>query len=80
MKLSPTPENEAKPIEMRCRKAMWSGYGMPAGLCNEPAYGPEAHMRDKDEYWTEERIARCPQHGGPTLEEFQKWLMKQLTA
>jgi len=66
--------------EMRCRKAMWWGYGNPAGLCNAPAYGPEKHMRDSDDHWKSAEIARCPLHGGPTIEEFREWIMGQLTS
>jgi len=68
----------SEPIKMRCRHAMWWGDGTPAGLCDEPAYGPEATMRDRDEYWLLAEIARCPKHFGPTVEEFQQWLMTQL--
>ena len=75
-----TPVDEAKKIEMRCRKAQFWGYGAPAGCCMEPAYGPEKHMRDKPEYWITPEIARCPNHGGPTVEEFHRWLMEQVLA
>ena len=69
---------EAKAIKMTCRKAMWSGYGTPAGHCDAPAYGPECLMRDKPEWWTSPGIARCPRHGGPTVEEFHRWLIEQI--
>jgi hypothetical protein len=69
-----------QPIKMRCRKAMWFGYGAPAGHCDEPAYGPEKHMRDWPGGWTEAGIARCPNHGGPTVEEFMQWLKMQIEA
>ena len=71
---------EAKAIEMRCCAPLWWGYGAPAGHCNAPAYGPQKHMRDEDRWWTEPQIARCPDHGGPTVEEFHQWLMKQILA
>lgn len=70
----------SEPVKMLCRKAMWYGHGGPAGTCDKPAYGPEAHMRDKLEWWTAPGIARCPQHGGPSMEEFQEWLHEQFAA
>lgn len=75
-----TPNSEdAKVIKMTCRKAMWWGYGAPAGHCDAPAYGPEKHMRDQvPEWWTSPEIARCPAHGGPSIEEFHRWLMSQV--
>ena len=68
----------SQPIKMLCRKAMWSGYGTPAGTCDEPAYGPQKEMRDFQGGWMAHEIARCPKHGGPTMEEFQEWLLSQL--
>lgn len=68
----------SQPIKMLCRKAMWSGFGTPAGICGAPAYGPEPHMRDRDEYWTEPKIARCHLHGGPSVDEFGAWLKSHI--
>lgn len=70
----------AKTIKMTCRKAMWWGTGAPAGLCGEPAYGPERYSQKDDRTWTMPELARCPLHGGPTIEEFHQWLMKQILA
>lgn len=67
-----------EPIKMRCRTAQFWGYGAPAGHCDAPAYGPIKEMRDRPEYWTEPQIARCPRHGGPTVEEFMQWLKSQI--
>ncbi len=54
---SPNAANE-QDLPLRCQKAMWSGSGMPAGLCDEPAYG---HATGRFAYVG---IA-CPRHGGP---------------
>lgn len=67
-----------EPLEMRCQQAMWWGYGAPAGVCGEPAYGPASHMRTDPKYWTCAEIARCPKHGGPSIDEFKNWLIGQI--
>ena len=44
----------------RCRKAMWWGWGGPAGLCGKDAYGPTAKGSSHyPQSWA------CPAHGGP---------------
>lgn len=48
----------------KCSKPMWDGYGMPAGFCDEPAYGPQNHKVPK----AAPELA-CRRHGGPTLAE-----------
>jgi hypothetical protein len=63
---------------LRCQKAMWFGYGGPAGVCGEKAYGnfigkdsparwpqPAKHKQ----MWLSPQTARCPNHGGPTWEK-----------
>jgi hypothetical protein len=52
---------------MRCRSPMWWGWGGPAGHCGERAFGVSDVMRDG--YYLCAEIAKCPQHGGPTLEQ-----------
>jgi hypothetical protein len=53
---------------MRCRQPKWYGWGGPAGHCDEPAYGPEPHMRELyREWYLSHGIARCENHGGPSL-------------
>lgn len=43
-----------------CHKAMWWGNGMPAGCCDEPAYGPtRVGWEGTPLPWA------CPGHGGP---------------
>jgi hypothetical protein len=61
--------------EMRCKKAMWDGFGMPAGLCGNPAYGDNsARLKETEtdyEYPNNRRskftplTMACPRHGGP---------------
>ena len=65
-------------IFMRCLQPLWWGYGAPGGHCGEPDYGPEKLMRDSDDYWKSPQLARCPLHGGPTVEEFSVWLQQHL--
>lgn len=55
-----------------CSKPMWSGYGMPAGFCDEPAYGPqEKDQLRSGEYirgqWSPSYVPflACYRHGGP---------------
>jgi hypothetical protein len=59
---------------MRCRHPMWFGDGRPAGHCAAPAYGPEDFERSSDDEWRNPKIARCPQHGGPTVARFSEKL------
>jgi hypothetical protein len=59
-----------------CSVPMWMG-GMPAGFCNEPAYGERPHspmrmnypagrmMRDDNKYDGYVPGLACPCHGGP---------------
>lgn len=58
-----------KEAPARCRKAMWFGWGGPAGTCDEPAYGPDTAIKDPGilRYATE--VFRCPLHGGPAPTE-----------
>lgn len=49
-----------------CEVPMWWGTGMPAGCCDEPAYGPTA--KNDPLIRCGERLPRtwaCPAHGGP---------------
>jgi hypothetical protein len=45
---------------MKCQKAMWYGWGGPAGVCGEQAYGPAS--KDSEYPWL---MQACPAHGGP---------------
>lgn len=61
----------------RCQKAMWSGAGMPAGLCGEASWGNNfdhpratntkvwnfAHGREFNRWYG--LVLACPRHGGP---------------
>ncbi len=43
-----------------CHKAMWYGWGGPAGCCDKPAYGPTPlGWKRMPLIWA------CPSHGGP---------------
>lgn len=48
----------------KCSKPMWDGYGMPAGFCDESAYGSQTHEVAKPV-----PDLACRAHGGPTLAE-----------
>ena len=45
----------------KCSKPMWSGMGMPAGFCDQPAYGKQDPMLPHV-YCAG---LACPEHGGP---------------
>jgi hypothetical protein len=49
-----------------CHKAMWTGYGAPAGICGEPAYTDEIHANSLAMILCQD-IGRCPKHGGLDL-------------
>ena len=58
--------------EGKCSVPMWRG-GLPAGFCDDPAYGNETEnhkewMRMKREYQYVPALA-CPGHGGPRKKE-----------
>lgn len=46
-----------------CVKAMWSGMGMPAGLCGEKAYSQPTRGEFQYILWA------CQMHGGMEIEE-----------
>lgn len=46
-----------------CRQPLWYGWGGPAGLCGEQAYGSEIHPNSMSHLLSRE-CARCPKHGG----------------
>ena len=48
----------------KCSKPMWDGYGMPAGFCDEPAYGEQTEENRKVNTSYIPFLA-CPCHGGP---------------
>jgi hypothetical protein len=52
-------------IDMKrvCGRAMWTGYGAPAGVCGEPAYTSEIHPNSIAMILCKD-IGRCPRHGG----------------
>ena len=52
-----------KNMHMRCGKAMWFGYGGPAGTCGDAAFSSEIHPNSLAMIICGE-IARCPKHGG----------------
>lgn len=65
--------------EGRCSVPMWCN-GMPAGFCDEPAYGERPPCREyRDAYGEARRLdgkyngyvpgLACPNHGGPTREK-----------
>lgn len=56
---------------LRCQQALWWGYGAPAGVCGEPAYGNYVGLPrlNNQELWFTKQTARCPNHGGPTWEK-----------
>ena len=45
----------------KCAKPMWDGMGMPAGFCDEPAYGRQSPILP-NVYCSG---LACPRHGGP---------------
>lgn len=49
--------------KLHCHKAMWSGYGAPAGTCDEPAFTDEIHPNTLAMILCQD-ISRCPKHGG----------------
>lgn len=56
---------------LRCQKALWFGYGAPAGVCGEKSYGNYVglpRLRNQ-EIWFTPQTARCPKHDGPTWEK-----------
>lgn len=65
----------------KCSVPMWMG-GMPAGFCDEPAYGKPPPSETYRTAWGEERRfdgrysgyvpgLACPSHGGPQHQEAQ---------
>lgn len=52
-----------KERKLHCHKAMWSGCGLPAGTCDEPAFSDEIHPNCLAMMLCAE-TARCPNHGG----------------
>lgn len=60
----------------RCSKAMWWGYGAPAGTCDEPAWSGQIKGRYGEwinGYWYELSVGgefACPRHGGLTEAEY----------
>ena len=56
-----------KDRKLHCHKAMWSGYGTPAGTCDEPAFSDDIHPNTVAMMLCAE-TARCPKHGGLVLE------------
>jgi len=52
-----------KNANFHCHKAMWFGWGGPAGTCDEPAYGSEVHPNSISLFLSAE-CSRCPKHGG----------------
>lgn len=69
-----------KEYEKQCGVPMWTGGGMPAGMCDNVAYGkrPDAkthrrwdgfEWRDDGKYTGYVIGDACPRHGGPTLKE-----------
>jgi len=69
-----------KEAPARCRRAMWWGTGMPAGTCDEPAYGPEKlpHRADPGSLVLAPEVFRCSAHDGPTPEEAAKAIWRFL--
>lgn len=53
--------------KLYCRKAMWWGYGAPAGTCDEAAYTNEIHPNALA-MMLHPQLARCPRHGGFDLD------------
>lgn len=53
---------------MRCRKAMWWGWGGPAGTCDADAFGSERNRDGSQslEFAHCPETARCENHGGPS--------------
>lgn len=50
-----------------CRRALWDGFGTPAGICGEPAYTDEIHPNSLAMILCDQ-VGRCPKHGGFGLE------------
>ena len=64
----------------KCSVPMWSVWGVPAGFCDEPAYGERPECAQTTNAYGEVRRAdgrytgyvpglACPGHGGPRKEE-----------
>lgn len=51
----------------KCSVQMW-GSGIPAGFCDEPAYG-EPTKEGRLRYNGYVQHLACPRHGGPTARE-----------
>lgn len=56
-----------KDMNMACQKAMWTGFGAPAGVCGAPAYMSDAQPNSISHMLSHE-CARCPKHGGFDVE------------
>jgi hypothetical protein len=52
-----------KDLKYHCHSAMWTGYGAPAGTCDEPAFSNEIHLNALSMMLCRE-TTRCPKHGG----------------
>lgn len=50
-------------LGFKCRKAMWTGFGAPAGVCGEAAFGGEVHPNTLSMFLCRD-LAQCPKHGG----------------
>lgn len=49
----------------KCSRPMWSGYGMPAGFCDRPAYGKQRTPRFRGDDLPYTPGLACEHHGGP---------------
>lgn len=49
----------------KCSKPMWDGHGMPAGFCDEPAYGRQTAEGKRRSGKYVPALA-CLHHGGPS--------------
>ena len=56
-----------KDRKLHCHRAMWSGWGAPAGTCDEPAFSDEIHPNCLSMLLCAE-VARCQKHGGWSAE------------
>lgn len=54
----------------KCSKPMWRYPGVPAGFCDNPAYGEQLEGNHKD-FGYVRRLA-CHNHGGPTRDAYMK--------
>lgn len=52
-----------KNMKRVCHRALWNGWGSPAGICAKPAYTSEIHPNSLDMILCEQ-LGRCPAHGG----------------